>query len=90
MKPQLAEEDLQEVFRQAQSIVTTHHNDVYYKFDVLSKTEGRLSCEVVHPVPSKILAKATQSPTHLVLETKELYEIVSKPIIYKIAESDSS
>ena len=86
----MAEEDLREVFRQAQSIVTTHHNDVYYKFEVLSKTEGKLSCEVVHPVPPKILAKATQSPIHLILETPEVYERVTRPIIYKTAESAES
>ncbi len=97
-------EVIRETFRRLALAKQTHGNNVYYKFDLIVgepaadsrllqlspelSSSNLIKCEVVHPVPEKILLKNTASPSHLIEESPELYQACTLPFIQALpAES---
>ena len=57
-------------------------NDIYGQYSLSLQAENnRVKCNVIHPATQKHLEKYLSSPSHLVLETPELYRSITLPHI---------
>ena len=58
------------------------NNDIYGQYSLsLEAKNNRVKCNVIHPATEKHIEKYLSSPSHLVLETPELYQSVTLPHI---------
>ena len=57
-------------------------NDIYGQYGLSLKAEhNRVKCNIIHPATEKHIEKYLSSPSHLVLETPDLYQSVTLPHI---------